>query len=161
MTRLPSLGRRGEGWLVGQLVLIAAIGTLGLPGLGSLPPLTGVRWAALILGLGLLAAGIALGGLGVRELGPGLTALPRPRPTAGLVESGVYRHIRHPIYAGVMLAGVGWAVATASLPALVASLALIAWFDLKARREEAWLLERFTAYADYRARTRRFLPAVY
>jgi protein-S-isoprenylcysteine O-methyltransferase Ste14 len=35
-------------------------------------------------------------------------------------------------------------------------------FDLKARREEAWLIERFPEYADYRARTpRRFVPWLY
>ena len=33
--------------------------------------------------------------------------------------------------------------------------------DLKARREEAWLSERFEGYAAYMRRTRRFIPGLY
>ncbi|MFP5342472.1 MAG: hypothetical protein ACLGIJ_06065 [Candidatus Limnocylindria bacterium] len=35
---------------------------------------------------------------------------------------------------------------------------LAIFFTLKSSREEAWLLDRFPAYAAYRGRTRRFLP---
>ena len=31
-------------------------------------------------------------------------------------------------------------------------------FELKSRREEAWLMERVPSYADYRAKTRRLIP---
>lgn len=161
MSRLPALGPRGEGWVIGQLVLFAAIAVLGLPGLLSLPPANAAGWAALFLGLALLAGGVILGGMGILALGPSLTALPRPRASAELVESGVYRRIRHPIYVGVALAGIGWAVAVTSLPSLAVAAALVAWFDLKARREEAWLDEHFEGYAAYRSRTKRFLPGLY
>ena len=43
-------------------------------------------------------------------------------------------------------------------PARVDSLGLFVFFDLKPRREEAWLIERFSAYGAYRARTRRLIP---
>ena len=161
MSHLPALGPRGEGWVVGQLVLFAAIGVLGLPGLRSLPPGTATGWAALAAGLLLLAGGVLLGGMGIVALGPGITALPRPRSDAELVDSGVYRRIRHPIYVGVALAGIGWSVAMTSLPSLVVVAVLVAWFDLKARREEAWLVEHFEGYAAYRSRTRRFVPGLY
>lgn len=161
MSHPPALGPRGEGWVIGQFVLFAAIGVLGLPGLASLPPATVAGWTALVVGLGLIAAGVLLGGMGVLALGPRITALPRPRSDAELVESGVYRLIRHPIYVGVALAGIGWAIAMTSLPSLVAAAVLVTWFDLKARREEAWLLEHFVGYAAYRSRTRRFVPWIY
>lgn len=161
MSHLPALGSRGEGWVIGQFVLFAAIGVLALPGLRSLPPGTAAGWAALAVGLGLLAGGVLLGGMGIRALGPHITALPRPRSDADLVEAGIYRRIRHPIYVGVALAGIGWAIAMTSLPSLVAAALLVAWFDLKARREEAWLLEHYAGYAAYRSRTRRFVPGLY
>ena len=55
----------------------------------------------------------------------------------------------------------GWSFAEAPL-GLVPTALLAVLFDLKARREEAWLIERFPEYADYRARTpRRLLPWLY
>ena len=45
---------------------------------------------------------------------------------------------------------------------LVPTLLLTVLFDLKARREEAWLIERFPEYVAYRAGTpRRFVPWLY
>jgi protein-S-isoprenylcysteine O-methyltransferase Ste14 len=38
---------------------------------------------------------------------------------------------------------------------------LAGWLDLKSRREEAWLVERYPAYAEYRARTARFVAGLY
>ena len=161
MSHLPALGPRGEGWVIGQFVLFAAIGIVGLPGLASLPPGDAPRWVMLFSGVGVLTGGLLLGLLGIRALGPRLSALPRPRSDATLVESGIYRRIRHPIYVGVALAGIGWALAMASLTSLVGAVLLAAWFDLKARREEAWLGEHFEGYAAYRSRTRRFVPGLY
>ena len=34
-------------------------------------------------------------------------------------------------------------------------------FDAKARREEAWLVEKFPSYAEYRRRVRKLVPFVY
>ena len=38
---------------------------------------------------------------------------------------------------------------------------LAALLDAKARREETWLLERYDAYAEYRRRSKRFVPGIY
>jgi protein-S-isoprenylcysteine O-methyltransferase Ste14 len=35
------------------------------------------------------------------------------------------------------------------------------FFDLKSRREEAWLLVAYPGYAAYRARVRRLVPFIY
>ena len=40
----------------------------------------------------------------------------------------------------------------------IASVALIGWFVLKARWEEQHLARRYPDYADYAARTPRFVP---
>ncbi len=54
--------------------------------------------------------------------------------------------MRHPVYGGVILIGLGWLLADAPL-GLVPTALLAALFDLKGRREEAWLIERFPEYA--------------
>jgi len=69
--------------------------------------------------------------------------------------------VRHPVYGGAILVGLGWSLAAAPL-GLAPTALLAVLFDLKARREEAWLIERFPDYAVYRLRTRwRFVPWLY
>ena len=69
--------------------------------------------------------------------------------------------MRHPIYSGLSLAAFGWSLIWNSIAALVATLLLLAFFDIKARREERWLEEKFTGYAAYRSRVKKLIPFVY
>jgi protein-S-isoprenylcysteine O-methyltransferase Ste14 len=162
MTRLPQLGKRGEGWVIGQFVLLGLVGVLSVPELGSLAdPKTGARCVGLLLGALGLVLGFGLIGLGVRDLGRQVTPWPRPPADGQLVETGLYRSIRHPIYAGAMLVGIGWALLTGSVASTVAALGLAVWMDLKARREEVLLLARYPRYAAYRVRSWRFVPRIY
>lgn len=156
MTRLPSLGPRGEGWVAIQVALLGSIAAAGW----WLGPAwdDGLRVVSMVVGAGVLVAGGALAILGLRDLGDALTPLPHPRASAELVETGVYHLVRHPIYGGLVLAAVGWSLLTASAVALVLSGVLWAFFVLKSAREEAWLMARFPGYAAYRTRTRRFIP---
>lgn len=160
-TRAPSLGPRGEGWVAGQAVLLLLIAVLGLEGLGDLPPRDPGRWALLLGGLALIVGGLAVGYAGARALGRNLTAVPRPKGDASLVAVGIYRFIRHPLYAALIACGIGWALAMASLPAGLATLVLAAWLDAKSRREEHWLVEAYPEYEAYRRRTHRFVPGLY
>jgi protein-S-isoprenylcysteine O-methyltransferase Ste14 len=157
-SRLPELGSRGEGWLVLQLLLGAAIAGCGFVGVywpGSVESFFG------ILGLLIGAAGGLLVVLGVLSLGRSFTPLPRPRTRTHLRQAGIYRLVRHPVYGGALLIGLGWSLAEAPL-GLAPTALLVVLLDLKSRREEAWLIERFPEYAVYRARTqRRFLPWLY
>lgn len=159
MSTLPSLGRRGEGWFVLQLLLLAAVAACGLF-LGEAWSGT-VRTVTAIAGAALVVAGLSLSLLGVRDLDHSVSPLPRPVEGGELVERGVYGRLRHPIYAGVIVAAVGWGALTASVAALVLAVVLAVLLDLKARREEAWLDEAYPAYRAYAGRTRRFVPGIY
>ena len=114
-----------------------------------------------VLGCLAIAAGGLLAIRGVLDLGASLSPFPRPTNANRLVETGAYRRVRHPVYAGLVLAGIGWGLVTASLVAVGLSLLLLFWLDLKSRREEAWLAARHPGYAAYRTRTKRFVPFVY
>ena len=98
---------------------------------------------------------------GVVDLRENLTAVPRPRDGGRLIEHGTYRVVRHPIYTGIVTAGVGWGLATASPAALALVVVLGGFFDLKTRREEAWLLAAYPGYAAYEGRVRKLNPFVY
>lgn len=161
MARLPSLGRRGEGWVVLQL---SAFGAVLLAGRFLAGLRTGtVHTLAFVVGVAVMVGAVALATVAVTELRrrDAFTPVPRPRVEGHLVETGPYRCIRHPVYSGMLLGSLGWAVARLSWPALLATVVLAVVLDLKRRREEAWLENRYDGYAAYRRRTKAFIPGVY
>ena len=102
-------------------------------------------------------------GSGLAELrrARALTAVPHPLPEATLVEHGAYRFVRHPIYGGLILGALGLVVIT-PWPGTFAAVALLAIvLDLKRRREEIWLAERYPGYAAYRGRSKALIPFLY
>jgi protein-S-isoprenylcysteine O-methyltransferase Ste14 len=159
MSRLPALGPRGEGWFVLQLLLLAAIVAAGF--------LTGPDWsgparlASAALGSLLIGAGLLIPLRAIAHLDQSISPLPRPTQEGSLVQHGLYRYVRHPIYVGVMASALGFGLLMASLAALLLGGLLVVLLDLKARREEVWLTQRYPDYAAYAARTRRFLPGLY
>jgi Putative protein-S-isoprenylcysteine methyltransferase len=80
-------------------------------------------------------------------------------PTAGgLVTTGPYRYVRHPIYAAVLYFTWAGALSHASpLPILLAG-GVTLGLALRMRAEEHLVLQRYGDYRDYAARTRRVVP---
>jgi len=159
MTSLPSLGPRGEGWVLIQGVLLVAI--LAVPFAMGGAWAAEARWVTTLVGGLFGLAGLALAVLGITELKGALTPLPHPRDGAELVESGVYGRVRHPIYGGLVIGATGWSLLTASPAAFALTVVLLAFFRLKSGREEAWLRARYPRYEAYAAATRRMLPGLY
>jgi protein-S-isoprenylcysteine O-methyltransferase Ste14 len=156
---MPSLGPRGEGWVLGQIALV---------GCWLVVPRYERRWpvalsAAAFLGGVLLAAyGACWLRAGLRALGSSLSPFPRPKAAAVLVTDGVYRRIRHPIYTGVVLLLIGLGMITGNLARIALGGLSLLYFNRKAALEERWLAERFPAYAEYRHQVRwRLLPGLW
>jgi protein-S-isoprenylcysteine O-methyltransferase Ste14 len=158
MSRLPSLGPRGEGWVAIQGAILAAVAVAGLAGPAWSDP---VRVPIAGVGFALAAAGGLLAVRGLVDLADALTPLPHPRADASLVEHGAYRLVRHPIYGGLVLGALGYGLVTASWLAIAGAAVLLVFFRLKSAREEAWLERHYAGYAAYRGRTRRLIPWVY
>ena len=78
-----------------------------------------------------------------------------------LIQSGLYGLVRHPMYGGVILSALGWALFRASLPALVLAVILAVFFDRKAHYEEKRLAAAYPEYPDYRRRVRKLIPFIY
>jgi protein-S-isoprenylcysteine O-methyltransferase Ste14 len=116
-----------------------------------------------VAGLCLMLAGISVRSLAIRTLGPYFTAKVSALENHRLIETGLYRHLRHPSYSGSLLAYLGMGLALANwistglifMPVLAVALYRI-------RVEERALREIFPdAYAAYSARSKRILPAIY
>lgn len=82
-------------------------------------------------------------------------------PTAGgLVTSGPYRWLRHPIYAAVLYFVWSTAIDYHSPQALVAAALITAGAAVRMYAEETLLIGKYAEYAGYRARTSRVIPFV-
>lgn len=79
----------------------------------------------------------------------------------GLVTTGPYRLIRHPIYTAVCLFAWPGVLANGSLPALGFGALLTAGAVVRMRCEEALLAERYPEYRQYAATTKRMIPHVF
>jgi protein-S-isoprenylcysteine O-methyltransferase Ste14 len=97
---------------------------------------------------------------GSRSLGRNLTPIPYPVDDNQLVESGVYRLVRHPLYTAILLGFTGWSLFTASAAHVGLTAVAYAFFTYKSFKEEAWLSERHPGYEAYARRTGRFLPGI-
>jgi protein-S-isoprenylcysteine O-methyltransferase Ste14 len=150
-----NLGKRGQGYVIIQVVLLVLVALA--PRVNSALPHLTLR----ILGGCLLGMGLLMGVLAVTKLGQNLTALPHPKEDSSLVTSGIYSLVRHPIYSSVILLAFGWATWNASLLTLFLAFVLLGFFDIKARREEFYLQQKFVAYANYKRRVKKFIPFVY
>ena len=139
--------------VVGQLALIALLASP----LEGLVPGSARQW----LGLAVVAAGIVLALLAARAMrATRFSVLPEPRAGGTLVRRGPYRLVRHPMYAAVLLYGVGAALAhgDARHGFWLVLLAVVLW--LKIRREERLLIETYPDYASYRERVRAIVPGL-
>jgi protein-S-isoprenylcysteine O-methyltransferase Ste14 len=154
-------GKRGEWYVAAQMALFALIAVGPRTWHGWPPwrfPDSREAWLA---GWALIALGGVFGLSAVARFGTRLTPLPYPSPGGELVQTGVYRVVRHPMYCGALLAAVGWALVRRGWLTLGCAALLFIVFDLKVRREEAWLLDRFPAYAEYRRRVSKMIPFIY
>ncbi|HET9079766.1 MAG TPA: methyltransferase [Trebonia sp.] len=118
------------------------------------PPGTARQLAADLL----LLAGTAWSVWSLRFLGRNLSVLAQARD---IVDHGPYRWIRHPLYAGEIVSGLGLAITAGSAAAAALWLTLCTLHGYRALREEQVLLRALPGYRAYRARTAALLPGIF
>ena len=145
----------GTRWLYGLTCLCGVVQIVDLVRVPSFST------PAAALALAMYTSGLVVWLLAVRVhwRRPPSLAFSRDAPEH-LVTSGPYAVIRHPFYTSYLLGWFAAFVATGTWTSLAAALLMFGFFDRAARQEE----DKFKAselshsYAQYRARTGRYLP---
>jgi protein-S-isoprenylcysteine O-methyltransferase Ste14 len=82
-----------------------------------------------------------------------------PAGKSGVVTTGAFSLVRHPLYFGSWLFSVGLVIITFSVSSAVVSLVILLFYYLVARYEEGLLLRKFgDEYRKYQARVPMFAP---
>ena len=83
----------------------------------------------------------------------------KPETTSALVESGIYRRSRNPMYVGILFMLVAWAIFLSSAWALIGPAVFVLYINrFQIEPEERVLASLFgAAYADYKSAVRRWL----
>jgi len=167
-SRKTPVSRRAGGWYDRVLLTISSTGLGVIPGIYVFTgepgfadydffPLQGLVGAALMAGALILFA------ITHKHLGRNWSVTLDTRKTHTLVDTGIYAHVRHPMYTAFWLLALAQA---ALLPNWFAGLAgPVAWatlFFLRVGREERLMIDTFgDQYRRYMQRTKRVLPWVY
>ena len=139
--------------IVVVVILLIRLGAFRNHGLTTDPWRAGLGFALLALGLGFAVwARVHIG----RNWGTPMMQKDEPE----LVTSGPYHLVRHPIYSGILVAGVGTAVALSWTWLTAVALAAI-YFVYSATVEERHLAQQFPdAYPAYKRSTKMLVPFV-
>ena len=150
--------------------LVVVVGSIGLGVGGALllrrwheAAILAGRWPVFVLGIALMAAGIAVRGWAILTLGRFFTVDVRVHADQTVVDRGPYRWVRHPAYTGliVFFVGVGLALTNrASLFALV--VAPTAGLAVRIRSEEGALIAGLgEPYRRFAAGRPRLFPGLW
>ena len=122
-------------------------------------PWTTPEWS--FTGIAMLLAGAAIGTWALVFNRPGnFNSRPEPKPQTRLVTGGPYAHVRHPMYAGVLLAGLAAVLPYSDWSKLLCWLALFLVLWIKSGIEEKALRQRFPGYREYALMVGRFFPKI-
>ena len=110
--------------------------------------------------IGLVALGLLIIASAGFALRPSLRISPIPKDNSPLIENGIYRRVRHPMYLGVILIGCGMAGYADSWISWILELVLIIDLNIKARFEDALLREIHPESMHYQMHVSRILPCM-
>jgi protein-S-isoprenylcysteine O-methyltransferase Ste14 len=128
---------------------------LALPEFARAAPYAWLRGGAALVALLALVATIECW----KRMGRSWRMAVTPGERTELVTTGLYRYVRHPIYALSILLMLATAIVVPTVPMLAVAAVHVTLMHVKARNEERHLLAMHgDAYAGYLARTGRFLP---
>jgi protein-S-isoprenylcysteine O-methyltransferase Ste14 len=102
--------------------------------------------------------GFALITVAILQLNKNISPFPTPKQGSQLIQSGVFKYIRHPIYTGILLVAFCIAICNGSVWQCTTSFLLLILFYFKSSYEEKKLSKVFFEYNNYKQKAGRFLP---
>jgi protein-S-isoprenylcysteine O-methyltransferase Ste14 len=122
-----------------------------------------VSWSFLLISLYLAAVGVyLLNVVGKPDPARPAVDLLEFEKTSRLVTVGVYKYIRHPLYASLIFLAWGAFLKHVAWPGLLLVLAATFFLFLTAKKDETECLQYFgDAYQTYMRRTKMFIPYLY
>lgn len=157
-----------KGWLEGILLALVGLGSVVLPLVAMVS--RALAFADYPLRLPNLAGGILMLGVSLwlfrrahRDLGANWSVSLEVRHGHTLVTSGVYAHIRHPMYAAFFAQALAQCLLLSNWiagPAYLAAFTLM--FGLRVGPEERMMRDTFgSSYAQYVSRSKRLIPRLW
>ncbi len=110
------------------------------------------------IALSAIVIGILIFALAMIQLNKSLSPFPTPKSGSRLIQTGLYKFVRHPIYTGILVAFIGFSVYTESAYRIFISIILYFLFIYKSTYEERQLIKKYEAYEKYKRSTGRFFP---
>jgi protein-S-isoprenylcysteine O-methyltransferase Ste14 len=140
--------------LAAIMMIMTSYWPVGFGVLWQSPPALG--WAMFAL----VGAGLIFTWAARLHLGPLWSSTSAPTEAHRIVDTGPYGLVRHPVYAGLLLAVMATAVERGRVEAIAGALTLIAAVSLRAKLEERFLRRDLgdEVYATYRARVPMLVP---
>lgn len=143
--------------LAGTIVLAVPRATPAILAGPFLPPSLIAAW----LGVVLTALGLGIAIAGRITLAGNWSAAIEIKENHALIRSGLYRHVRHPIYSGILLAVLGSAMALDRWGALLGFALIFASLWIKSRHEENHLRQVLPGYVAYASETAALIPFLF
>ncbi|HYD71862.1 MAG TPA: isoprenylcysteine carboxylmethyltransferase family protein [Candidatus Binatia bacterium] len=115
-----------------------------------------IGWSMFLL----VVLGLAFTWTARLHLGPLWSSTSAPTEEHRIVDTGPYGIVRHPVYAGLLLAVIATAIERGRIESVAAALVLIAGVSLRAKLEERFLRRDLgeEAYGTYRRRVPMLVP---
>lgn len=144
---------RGE--LYGALQILLVLLLLQRPALDG--------FVALVTGPVLLFLGAGISIKSVSDLGfRQISVWPAPVPGGEFRCDGIYNTMRHPMYAGLLLASAGFSISTGSPARLAVTAAMAFLLSKKIEKEEEFLSEAYPEYEEYKSKVPyKIIPKIY
>jgi len=95
------------------------------------------------------------------NFGQMITPNPVPLEKAILKTTGIYKYIRHPMYTSVLVLFIGVVLYFQAYFSFALIAGLFVFFVIKTNAEEQFLRDKFSEYAEYSKRSKRFIPFLY
>lgn len=78
-----------------------------------------------------------------------------------VIATGIYKHIRHPLYLGLFVMAVGVILYWINIYSILGFFILILGFFIRITKEENFLMKNLNGYKEYAKKTSRVLPKLF